>query len=74
MGVEIIEDDNDLLRLGEVLIDQLAHGVRPVDGGALRADAHAAAAEMGRHPRDQAASLRSRGGVGAPAAPDWWRK
>ena len=53
MGVEVVADQDDALRLGEVAVDQIAHGVRPVDGRALGVDRHRAPPEVGRHPREE---------------------
>ncbi len=53
MGVEIIEHDNEPLGGGEVDVDQFAHRQRPVDGGALRRDAHLSPAEGRRIGQEQ---------------------
>ena len=38
IGVEMVDDHDHALRAGDVHIDHLTHGVRPVDPGAVRGD------------------------------------
>ena len=56
VGVEVVRHQHDARGGGKGLVDQLAHGIGEVDGGAVRGDADLAPAQMGGTGQKQVAA------------------
>ena len=60
VGVEVVQHQHDARGGGKGLVDQLAHGIGEVDGGALRGDADLAPAQMGGAGQKQVSAAGAR--------------